>query len=199
MRENNPDALVSSVQDRAMQPWRTISQERAYSCDGFDIINETVELPDGNEAEFDYLTETESVVILPFTPDGDVVTIREWRHAVRRMNLGLPAGSLEAGEKPREAVGRELLEETGYKPAEVAHLTTVEPSNGFSDAIFHYFVAWDCKPAGDQRLDSDETIEPVLSSFEELSESVRTGEFRDGRSAFAIAQYLLQYPDGRQD
>jgi len=177
-----------------MDPWRTISQERAYSCGGFDIINETVELPDGTEATFDYLSETESVIILPFTTDGDVVTIREWRHAVRRVNLGLPAGSLEPEEEPREAVSRELLEETGYQAGEIAHLSTVEPSNGFSDAIFHYFVVWDCHPAGEQNLDSDETIEPVLSSFDELSEAVRAGEFRDGRSAFAIAQYLLQYP-----
>ncbi len=181
-----------------MQPWRTVSQERAYSCGGFDIINETVELPSGEEAEFDYLSETESVVILPFTPAGDVVTIREWRHAVRRVNHGLPAGSLEPGEEPQDAVGRELVEETGYEPGTVEHLSTIEPSNGFSDAVFHYFVARDCEPAGEQDLDDDETIEPDICSFEELSESVRTGTFRDGRSAFAIAQYLLSYPEHQE-
>lgn len=178
-----------------MQPWTTLSQEVAYSCDGFDIVNETVELPDGDRAEFDYLSENESVVILPFTPEGDVVVIREWRHAVKRQNYGLPAGGTEDDEEPHAAVGRELTEETGYEAGNVEHLTTVEPANGFSDAVFHYFVAEDCVPAGEQELDYDETIAVETTSFEELVARVRAGELRDGRSAFAVATYLLSEED----
>jgi ADP-ribose pyrophosphatase len=171
--------------------WETIEQDIAYTCEGFDIVNETVRLPDGRETEFDYLTESESVVILPFTTDGDVVVIDEWREAVERTNRGLPAGSLEDDEKPAQAAVRELREETGYRTESVTHLTTVEPSNGFSDARFHYFVAHDCEPATAQDLDSDESISVATTAFETLLAAVRDDEMEDGRSAFAILYYGL--------
>jgi ADP-ribose pyrophosphatase len=171
--------------------WTTVESELAYTCDGFDVINETVALPDGERAEFDWLREEESVVILPFTPDGQVVVIDEWRHAVRRVNRGLPAGTLEGDETPEAAVGRELAEETGYRPGEVEHMTSVEPANGFSDAVFHYFVVRDCEQAAEQHLDPDETIEVTTAPFDELREAVRENELRDGRSAFAVLYYLL--------
>ncbi len=174
--------------DRA---WETIEKQIAYSCDGFDIVNEQVELPDGERAEFDYLSETESVVILPFTPDDDVVVIDEWRHAVKRDNRGLPAGSMEAGEDPDSAVRRELREETGYEAGEIEKLTAFEPANGFSDAYFHYYVAHDCERTAEQSLDADETIDVTTESFDRLVEAVRAGELPDGRTATAVLYYAL--------
>jgi ADP-ribose pyrophosphatase len=171
--------------------WTTVESELAYRCEGFDVINETVELPDGERAEFDWLREDESVVVLPFTADGRVVVIDEWRHAVGRVNRGLPAGTLEGDEDPAAAVARELAEETGYRPGSVEHMTSVEPANGFSDAVFHYFVARECVDASDQDLDPDETIEVTTTPFEELRAAVRDDEMRDGRSAFGVLYYLL--------
>ncbi len=171
--------------------WTTVDSERAYTCEGFDIISETVELPDGERAQFDYLDEDESVVVVPFTPGGRVVVIDEWRHAVGRVNRGLPAGTVEPGEDPGDAVGRELAEETGYRPGETEHMTTVEPANGFSNAVFHYYVARDCEPAAEQNLDVDETIEVSTATFEDLVEAVRADDLRDGRSAFGVLYYLL--------
>lgn len=171
--------------------WTTLDSEVAYTCEGFDVVNETVALPDGERAEFDWLREDESVVVLPFTPDGRVVVIDEWRHAVGRVNRGLPAGTLEPGEDPDAAVSRELAEETGYRPGDVERMTTVEPANGFSDAVFHYYVARDCEPAGGQDLDPDESIEVTTTTFERLREAVREDELRDGRSAFGVLYYLM--------
>lgn len=174
-----------------MTGWETQEREVAYSCEGFDIVTQTVELPNGETAEFDYLSEQESVVVLPFTPDGDVVVIDEWRHAVGRENRGLPAGTLEDNEKTDAGVRRELREETGYEPDSVTHMTSVEPANGFSDALFHYYLATGCKRTGDQSLDTDETITVSTTAFETLVEGVRDGTLRDGRSAFAVLYYEL--------
>jgi ADP-ribose pyrophosphatase len=176
--------------------WETLERTVAYRCDGFDIVNESVALPDGTETEFDYLSEAESVVVLPFTADSRVVVIEEWRHAVRRRNRGLPAGNLEDGESPEDAVFRELREETGYATEHAEHLTTVEPANGFSDAVFHYYAAYDCERAGDQHLDADESIEVTTATFDNLVEAVRDDEFRDGRSAFAVLYYAAFETDG---
>ena len=171
--------------------WETIDSETAYSCGGFDIVNETVELPDGTQTEFDYLSEGESVVILPFTDEGEVVTIDEWRHAVKRENHGLPAGSMEATEEPERAVRRELREETGYEAGEIEHLETFEPANGYCNSTFHYYVAHGCEPTAEQELDTDETIDVSTTTFEELLGAVRDGKLQDGRSATGIMYYAL--------
>jgi len=171
--------------------WETIDERTAYSCEGFDIINETVELPDGTETEFDYLSESESAVILPFSTDGDVVVIDEWRHAVKRYNRGLPAGSLEPGEDRTEGARRELREETGYEADEMEYLGGFEPANGFSDAYFHYFVAHGCEQVSDQSLDTDETIDVSTAAFEDLVDAIKAGDLEDGRTVTAMLYYAL--------
>ncbi|MFB6298524.1 MAG: NUDIX hydrolase [Salinirussus sp.] len=176
--------------------WETIEQRISYSCPGFDVVTDTVGLPGGEETEFDYLSEGESVVVLPFTPDGEVVVIEEWRQAVKRSNRAIPAGSLEPGEDPEAAVDRELREETGYEAETIEHLTTVEPANGFADAVFHYYVARDCTPTAEQELDVNETIDVDLASFGELVTAAGEGELRDGRTAFGVVYYAL-FESGR--
>jgi len=171
--------------------WETLDRDVAYSCDGFDVVNETVRLPDGTRTEFDYLSEGESVVVLPFTPDGRVVVIEEWRQAVERHNRGLPAGGVRPGESPDGAARRELREETGYEAGDLALLTAVEPANGFSDAVFHYYVARECRPGGEQDLDDDETIAVETTTLDALVEGVRDGNLRDGRTALGVLYYVL--------
>jgi ADP-ribose pyrophosphatase len=172
--------------------WETLAAETAYDCPGFDVVHEDVRLPDGTETDFDYLREGDSVVVLPFTPDGDVVVIEEWRQAVGRLNRGLPAGSMEDHDAdPRAAVDRELREETGYEAGDVEFLYTAEPANGYADSVFHYFLAADCEPTGQQDLDFNESIRVETTAFEDLLEGVRSGDLRDGRSAVGIMYYAL--------
>jgi len=172
--------------------WETLDSRVAYSCPGFDVVNEDVRLPDGSEGEFDYFGEGESVVVLPFTRDGEVVVIEEWRQAVKRVNRGLPAGSMEADDdEPADAVARELREETGYEAGAVEHLYSGEPANGFADSTFHYFVARDCEPTGEQDLDHNESIRVDTADFDALVESVAAGDLHDGRSAFGVLYYAL--------
>lgn len=170
--------------------WETIDSETSYRCPGFDIVTETVRLPDGTETDFDYLTEGESVVVLPLTPDGEVVAIEEWREAVKRVNFGLPAGGVEDGDDDcSAAVHRELAEETGYEAETVEHLTTVEPANGFSDAVFHYFLAKGCTPTADRDPDFNESIRVTKTTVGELVEALRNDDLRDGRTALAVLYY----------
>jgi len=172
--------------------WETLDRRTSYSCEGFDIVTDDVQFPDGTEGEFDYLTEGESVVVLPFSTDGEVVAIEEWRQAVGRVNLGLPAGGIEpADDRPRDAVARELEEETGYRPGTVEHLTTVEPANGFSDAVFHYFVARECEPTGERDLEYNEDLRVAATAFEDLLAAAREGELRDGRSMLGVLYFEL--------
>jgi ADP-ribose pyrophosphatase len=164
--------------------WETRYGETAYQCPGFDIQHEAVRLPDGTETDFDYLSEPESVVVVPFTPEGEVVLIEEWRQSVKRVNRGFPAGGVEGKDPDLDATAaRELAEETGYVADELTHLTTVEPANGFSDAVFHYFAAYDCEPTGEQDLDYNESIAVETADFDSLLDAIRDDDLRDGRTA----------------
>jgi ADP-ribose pyrophosphatase len=183
--------------------WDTLSSSVAYSCPGFDLVHDDVRLPDGTATNFDYCSEPESVVVLPFRGDGpdrsddadetaEVVVIEEWRHAVDRVNRGLPAGNVEPDDDDLAAAARrELTEETGHQAGSVEHLVSVEPANGLLDSVNHYFVARHCAPTADQNLDHDETIRVDSMAWRDLRESVREGDVRDGRTVLGVGQFEL--------
>ena len=177
--------------------WKTLDRSVAYTCPGFDVVNETVRLPDGTETDFDYLSEPASVCVLPFRPDGDVVCIDEWRQAVGRVNRGLPVGGTEPDDDDLEAAARrELAEETGHEADRLEPLVTVEPANGIADAVLHVFVAFDCRPTAEQRLDHNESIRVRTMEYDDLLEAVGAGEIRDGRTVLAVSHYELFGVDG---
>ncbi len=172
--------------------WETLDSTVAYSCPGFDVVTEDVRLPDGTETEFDYLTESPSVCILPFLPDGDVVCIQEWRQAVSRVSTGLPVGGVEPTDADLEAAARrELAEETGHEAETLDALTTVEMANGIADTVLHYFVARGCRPTAAQALDHNESIDVTSMAYEDLLAAVRDGDVRDGRAVLALSYYEL--------
>ena len=170
--------------------WETLGRETAYTCPGFDVVHEAVELPNGLVTDFDYLSEPPAVVILPFTEGGEVVVIEEWRQAVERVNRGLPAGTVDPSDDGLgETVRRELAEETGYEAGEIAHMISVEPANGIADSVHHHFVATGCTPTAEQDLDDDESIRVDTTPYESLRREVAAGEYRDGRTVHAVTYF----------
>ena len=190
--EGTDNRASDNGEDARDLAWETLGGQTVYTCEGFDVVNEDVQFPDDTIGAYDYVVEGESVVVLPFTREGEVVVIDEWRHPVRRVNRGLPAGGLEPeDDDPADAVARELEEETGYEPGAIEHLTTVEPSNGIADTVFHYFVARDCTPTGAQNLDYNEDIRVDTTTFEALVEAARADELPDGRTMLGVLYYEL--------
>lgn len=191
--------------------WETTGTRIDYSCPGFDVRRDDVRFPDGTEDEYHYVDEPPAVVVLPFTPDGDVVVIDEWRQAVDRVNRGLPAGTVEEtdgrnGEDDEDGEGgeggdaspdleraaaRELAEETGYEADAFEHLISVEPSNGIANSVHHHFVATGCEPTAERRLDHNESIAVDVVDYDDVLAGVVDGERPDGRTVTAVLQYEL--------
>lgn len=190
-----PSGASASPSDDRARPaddlaWETLDSTIDYNCPGFDVRLDHVRFPDGSDGEFHSVTEPESVVVLPFTPDDEVVVVAEWRQAVGRVSRGLPAGTREPDDRDlHETARRELTEETGYVAESVEELLVVEPLNGVADAVHHYYVASGCRPDGDQDLDHNESIRVETTTFPALRERVLDGDVRDGRTVLGTLFY----------
>ncbi|GAA0206996.1 NUDIX hydrolase [Halobaculum roseum] len=170
--------------------WETLDSDIDYSCPGFDVRRDDVRLPDGTETDFHYVDEPRTVVILPLTPDGDVVLVEEWRQAVGRVNRGLPAGGVEDDDADLAAAARrELREETGYEAESIDRLRAIEPANGFANSVHHYFLARGCTPSADLELDFNESIRPATADYDRFRDAVFAGEVRDGRAVLGVSLY----------
>jgi|SRR6056297_1651300 len=191
--------------------WETLDTDIDYACPGFDVRRDEVRFPDGETDGFHYVDEPPAVVVLPLTPDGDVVVIDEWRQAVGRVNRGIPAGTMEPTDGEPEATGdgaqaagdgattdaieraaaRELAEETGYEADAFERLTTVEPTNGMANAVHHHVLATGCEPTAERELDHNESIAVETVAYDDLLAAVVDDELRDGRAVTAVLWYEL--------
>ena len=189
--DSNPRANFDAADELS---WETIGSSIDYRCPGFDVRRDDVELPDGTTTAFHYVDEPPGVVVLPFTPDGEVVVIDEWRQAVGRVNRSLPAGTADASDADLATTARrELREETGYRAAEVDSepFLSAEPANGLLSAERHFFRAWDCTPDGSQSLDSNESIHVGTVPYETLLSAAVDNDLRDERAITALLHHEL--------
>ncbi|GAA0726209.1 ADP-ribose pyrophosphatase [Halorubrum trapanicum] len=188
--------------------WETLDSAVDYACPGFDVRRDEVRFPDGETDGFHYVDEPPAVVVLPLTPDGDVVVIDEWRQAVGRVNRGIPAGTMEPEDgEPKDsdsengdpettdaierAAARELAEETGYEAAAFERLTTVEPTNGMANSVHHHVLATGCEPTAERELDHNESIAVETVPYDDLLAAVVDDGLRDGRAVTAVLWYEL--------
>jgi ADP-ribose pyrophosphatase len=151
----------------------------------FELVQEQVRYPDGRLAEVDLIRHAGAVAMLPIDSDGQLVFIRQYRHAVGGMLLEIPAGRLEAGEDPEACAQRELQEEIGMAAGWLRPLGGFYPVAGYSDEYLHIFLAGDLE-ASQLPGDADELIElERLSPSTALSMAAR-GEIQDAKTLIAL-------------
>jgi ADP-ribose pyrophosphatase len=104
--------------------WKTLKEKVVYDTPWMSVIEETLKLPDGTIVEnYSTVKLRDVVAVFPMTPENEVIMVRQYRHAVRKMMLELPAGTYDKEkEKPADAMRRELQEETGYVATDLHYL-----------------------------------------------------------------------------
>ena len=134
-----------------------------------------VTLPDGSRATREVVHHRGAVGVVAVAPDGRVVLVRQWRHAVERALWEIPAGTREAdGEEPAATARRELAEETGYTAASWRELGRACVSPGYSRELLWFFLA-EGLHEGSAAGDPDEKLDVRLFSPDEILELVRAG------------------------
>jgi ADP-ribose pyrophosphatase len=130
--------------------------------------------------------------VLPITPDGDVLLVRQFRPAVRTTLTEIPAGILDVeGEDPLTCASRELLEETGYRPATIEFLGGYYSSAGFCAEYVHLFWArTEPVPVGVPEAGLELVREPLAT----MVAAARGGRVRDAKTALALLLYGTPRP-----
>lgn len=153
----------------------------------FSVEQSSLELPNGRTTTFEAVRHPGAVVIVPCTADGELLMIRQYRHALRATILELPAGTLEPGEAPAACAAREIIEEVGQKAGALVELGILFPAPGFCDEKQFLFFASDLTPAY-APADDDEVIEVVSMTLAAVMDSISSGELCDAKSIAAIAR-----------
>jgi ADP-ribose pyrophosphatase len=163
---------------------------KIYDGRVFSVSVETITLPKGQELKAEIVRHPPSVVIIPVTADGDVILVRQYRHAIGRWLWELPAGSMDAGEEAEQAAIRECHEEINLVPGKVERLGAFFPTPGYCDEEMIFFKATALRePRADENAhaDEDEDIEPKPFALDDLRRMVAIGEIVDLKTAAGLS------------
>lgn len=167
-----------------IQPERTLSSETVFSGKLIDVRRDTVSLPGGKSTTREIVVHPEVVAMLPTLDDGRLVLVRQYRKPAERVLLEIPAGGIEDGETPEDAVRREMREETGYRVGKAEPLATFYSSPGFTTELMHLFRCSGLEPG--QPTESTDELEVVLLTPEQARDCWRNGEIADAKSILAL-------------
>ncbi len=162
-----------------------VSSEKIYDGHIINVYKDTVSLPNGNISVREVVRHPGAACIVPLTDSGEVLAVRQYRYALGRVTLEIPAGKLDPGESPEVCVLRELAEETGFTAGELIPLGQLHTAVGFCDEVIHMYAA---KGLTRHELSPDEdeflTLMSIpLGKFEEM---ILSGEITDAKTQAAI-------------
>lgn len=171
---------------------RRLKREKVYSGSVFEFYQDTMKLPDGNIETWDFVAHKRGggAATVPVLPDGRILLIRQYRPAVDRETLELPAGAKDAkAENPALTAARELKEETGYASDDVTPLITLKTATSWCSEETDIYLAKNCVREGKQTLDEAEEIQVEAYSLKELLDKIYSGKLEDAKTVAGILAY----------
>lgn len=193
------------MEHRLHRTGRTLASAGAV----LEFYRDTMILPDGAEQTWDYVRHKKGggACTVPVLPDGRILLIRQFRPAIDRETLELPAGAKDSsGEDPAATAARELEEETGYRPSSTTRLVHILTAVAWCNETTDIYLAEGLEKIGGQQLDEAEEIELCAFPLEELCSRIFAGEIQDAKTVAGIMAYrsLLarreqEAPDGHAE
>jgi ADP-ribose pyrophosphatase len=167
---------------------RILSSKIVYQGPVFGVRRDEVIEPSGVRTIREVVTHPGSVVVLPVLPDKRILMIQQYRHATRQYLWELVAGRMEAGETPRRAAARELIEETGYRAKRFRVFLDIFPTPGFLEERMFLLLA-EGLTAGKAEPEEDEKIVSRAYNRKQLEGMIRRGKLRDAKTIAGILFY----------
>lgn len=175
------------------EEFKRLNRELMYHGAIVDFYKDTVQVPNGNVVEWDFIGHKGAAAVVPVRADGKLLMVRQYRNALDRYTLEIPAGGLNGVSEPTlAAAARELEEETGYRSKDLELLITIRTTVAFCNEKIDIYVAKNLMK-GEQHLDEDEFIHVEAYSVNELSDMILTGKIEDSKTIAAVMSYRAKY------
>ena len=161
---------------------QTIGSLRARS---FSVFLDEVLLKNGEVTKRIRVDHPEATAIIPFISDDEIIMVKQYRYALGRETLEIPAGKVDPGEGPETCARRELLEETGYEAGEIRYLYTYAPAIGYSNELIHIYSGHDLRE-GHVRIDEREIDGLERLSLDQAKGFIKEGRILDGKTLLGL-------------
>jgi len=155
---------------------------------------ETVRLPNGSEGQREIVRHPGAICVLAIIGERMLV-VEQYRKAMERNLVEIPAGKLELGEDPLAAAHRELQEETGFTTSNLRLISSFYSAPGFCDELLHLYVADDLE-AGIATPDEDEFLDCSAITLSEAKQLILAGRIADAKTILAVQAWELAVAKG---
>lgn len=173
---------------------KRVRRELKYAGAIVDFYTDYMQTPEGRIAEWDYIEHRKgAAAVVAVLPDGRLLLVKQYRNALERFTLEIPAGARDSREEePIRCAARELEEETGYRCENLEFLISLKTTVAFCNETVDIFVARDLIPSK-QRLDPDEYVELEAHTVEQLCAWIYEGRIQDSKTIAAVMAYKNKY------
>ena len=175
------------------KPEKKVATKQIYQGRAVKLRVDSVKRASGTTTTREVVEHSDCIAVVALDAQGSILLVRQFRHAVDRFLLEIPAGGIDTGEEPVDAVRRELQEEIGYFPQKIDKLGGFYSTPGYGTVYLHCFVASGLVPARLVAVDTDD-IELVRVSSVEVPRLIASGEICDAKSIAALLTFLFVQP-----
>ena len=165
---------------------KTLNINKIYEGRILDLEEVEVLLPDGKSAKREIVRHNGAVAIIAYKDEETVLFVEQYRKAVEKVLLEIPAGKIEKGEDVKLCAMRELEEETGYRSDNLTYLGKIVASPGFCDEYIHIYKAEDLYPGDETLGDEDEFIGLREIKVEDVKGMIKDGSIEDAKTICAF-------------
>lgn len=172
--------------------YKRIGRELVYEGSIVNVYKDKMQLFDGTVHDWDFIKHPGAAAVVPVDNDGNIIMVKQYRNALGRYTLELPAGGKDPNESFETCALRELEEETGHKAGTFEHLTTIFTTVALMDEEIAIYLAKDLIPC-EQHLDEDEFLNVEKHSLDELVSMIYESKIQDSKTICGLLTYKSKF------